>query len=58
MTGNELINLMHQSHRRADITGSPDNGIIAALDLEGRIFTVVNGRVLNRVVPVSYCEPE
>jgi hypothetical protein len=50
MTGNELINLMHQSNRRADITGSPDNGIIAALDLEGRLFTVVNGRVLNRLV--------
>ena len=50
MTGIELINLMHQSHRRTDITGSPENGIIAALDLEGRTFTAVNGKVLNRVV--------
>jgi hypothetical protein len=50
MTGNELINLMHQSNRRVDITGSPDNGIVAALDLEGRLFTIVNGRVLNRLV--------
>jgi hypothetical protein len=28
-----------------------DNGIIAALDLEGRLFAVVNGKVINRVVP-------
>jgi hypothetical protein len=51
MTGNDLIDLMHKSHRRVHITGTPENGIIAALDLEGRLFTVVNGRVLNRVVP-------
>jgi hypothetical protein len=51
MTGNELIDLMHQSHRRVHITGTPENGIIAALDLEGRLFTVANNRILNRVVP-------
>ena len=51
MTGNDLIDLMHQSHRRIHVTGTPENGIIAALDLEGRLFAVVNDRVLNRVVP-------
>jgi hypothetical protein len=51
MSGNDLIDLIHQSHRRVHIIGTPDNGIIAALDLEGRIFVVLNGRVLNRVVP-------
>ena len=51
MSGNELIDLMHQSHRRVHVIGTPENGIIAALDLEGRIFTVANNRVLNRVVP-------
>ena len=51
MTGNDLIDLMHKSYRRVHVLGTPENGIIAALDLEGRIFTVVNGRVLNRVVP-------
>lgn len=45
-----LIDLMLQSHRRVHVTGTPENGVIAALDLEGRLFTVVNGRVLNRVV--------
>ena len=51
MTGNDLIGLMHQSHRRVDVTGTPDNGIIAALDLEGRLFTVINSKVISRVVP-------
>jgi hypothetical protein len=51
MTGHELIGLMHQAHRRVHVTGTPENGVVAALDLEGRLFTVVNGRVLNRVVP-------
>ena len=51
MTGKDLISLMHESHRRVHVTGTPENGIIAALDLEGRLFTVVSGRVLNRVVP-------
>lgn len=51
MSGNDLIDLMQQSHRRVHIIGAPENGIIAALDLEGRLFAVLNGRVLNRVVP-------
>lgn len=51
MTGNELIDLMLQAHRRVQVTGTPENGVIAALDIEGRLFTVVNNRVLNRVVP-------
>jgi hypothetical protein len=53
MTGNELIDLMLKSHRRVHLVGTPENGIIAALDLEGRLFTVVNDRVLNRVVPAA-----
>jgi hypothetical protein len=53
MTGNELIDLMLQSHRRVNVTGTSENGVIVALDLEGRLFTVVNGRVLNRVVPAA-----
>lgn len=51
MTGNDLISLMHHSHRRVDVIGTPDNGIIVALDLEGRIFTVCDSSVLNRVLP-------
>jgi hypothetical protein len=51
MTGNDLIDLMLKSHRRVHVTGTPDNGIIAGLDLEGRLFAVVDNKVLNRVVP-------
>jgi hypothetical protein len=51
MTGNTLIDLMRHAHRRVFVTGTLENGIIAALDMEGRLFAVVNGRVLNRVVP-------
>jgi hypothetical protein len=66
MTGKDLISLMHKSHRRVHITGTPENGIIAALDLEGRLFAVINDRVLNRVIPSAianrsnrnvYCNP-
>jgi hypothetical protein len=53
MTGNDLIGLMNKSHRRVHVNGTPENGIIAALDLEGRLFTIVNDRVLNRVVPLA-----
>ncbi len=51
MTGYDLIDLMKQAYRRTHVVGSPENGIICGLDLEGRLFVVMNGRVLNRVVP-------
>ena len=51
MTGKELLDLLDKAHRRSHLTGTVENGIIAALDLEGRLFAVLNGRVINRVVP-------
>jgi len=51
MSGTDLIDLLNRSCRRSHLIGSADNGIIAALDLEGRLFTVINGKVINRVVP-------
>ena len=51
MTGIELINLMQKSHRRFYVVGTPENGVIIGLDLEGRLFSVHNNLVLNRVVP-------
>ena len=50
MTGRELKDLLSQSYRRSHLIGTLEHGVIAALDLEGRLFTVVNGRVLHRVV--------
>ncbi|HBE40031.1 MAG TPA: hypothetical protein DDW27_02275, partial [Bacteroidales bacterium] len=49
----DLIDLLNKAHRRSHITGTSENGIIAALDLEGRLFTVINGIVINRVVPFA-----
>ena len=51
MNGHELLDLLHKAKRRSHIIGTPENGIIVGLDLEGRLFTVLNDRVLNRVVP-------
>jgi hypothetical protein len=51
MTGQELLDIFHLALRRTHIIGTPENGIIVALDLEGRLFAVLNNKVLNRVVP-------
>jgi len=51
MTGIELIELLNRSFRRWHLTGDMENGVIAALDLEGRLFTIINGQVVNRVLP-------
>ena len=51
MTGKELIDLLSQSYRRSHLVGTLENGVIAALDMEGRLFTVVNNNVISRVVP-------
>lgn len=51
MTSKNLLNLFSKSSRRSYLIGNRDNGVIAALDLEGRLFTVLNGKVLSRVVP-------
>lgn len=57
MTGGDLIDLMHKSDRRVHVTGTAQNGIIAGLDLEGRLFAVVDDRILNRVVPSAIVNP-
>lgn len=53
MTGSELVNLFKQGGKRCLVIGSVDNGIIAGLDLEGRLYIVMNGTVLNRVNPAA-----
>ena len=51
MTGQELLNLFEQAYRRIHVIGTKENGVIAVLDLEGRLFTVVNNKVISRVNP-------
>jgi hypothetical protein len=51
MTGNELISLFNKGCKRCHLTGTVEAGVIVGLDLEGRLFTVLNGEVVNRVNP-------
>ena len=53
MTGSELISLFKQGGKRCLVIGTFDNGIIAGLDLEGRLYAVMDGVVLNRVNPAA-----
>lgn len=51
MTGNELISLFEQAQKRYHLIGTTENGVIAGLDLEGRLFTVIDGKIVSRVNP-------
>ncbi len=51
MTGNELINLFNAATKRYHLIGDMENGIIAGLDLEGRLYTIFNGEVVSKVNP-------
>lgn len=53
MTGNELLALFKENEKRCHVIGSAECGIVAALDLEGRLYAVRAGRVLNRVNPAA-----
>lgn len=53
MTGNELIALFAKAGKRCHLAGDPDNGIIVGLDLEGRLYAVMDGQVMNRVNPAA-----
>ncbi len=45
----DLIELFEKGKRRFLIVGNEQNGVLAGLDLEGRIFAIMNGEVVNRV---------
>lgn len=51
MKGQELIGLFEQAVRRTHTVGTIEQGVIVALDLEGRLFTVVDGEVISKVNP-------
>jgi hypothetical protein len=54
MTVHELLQLFDTHHRRCHLIGTPAAGVVAGLDLEGRLFTVLEGQVLNRVNPEAF----
>ena len=53
MTGQELLHLFELACHRTHVVGTKENGVIIALDLEGRFFTVVNDRVISKVNPTA-----
>ncbi len=54
MTAQELVRLFHASRRRCRLIGTEAAGAVAGLDLEGRLFAVLEGQVLNRVNPEAF----
>jgi len=51
MTANELITLFEEGSKRYTLIGNLENGVLAGLDLEGRLFTILNGEVVSLVNP-------
>lgn len=51
MHSNELRSLFDKGKKRCVLVGTDQAGVLAGLDLEGRIFAILNGNVLNRVNP-------
>ena len=49
MTLEELRKLFSRGRKRCHLVGSKHAGVVAGLDLEGRLFAVLNGEILNRV---------
>ena len=44
-----MIKLLEKAGKRFHVTGGKKNGVIAVLDLEGRLFSFLEGEVLSRV---------
>lgn len=51
MQSRQLFAQYEKAGRRFHVVGNEDNGILIALDVEGRIFAFLDGIVLNRVNP-------
>lgn len=53
MRSSEFIARMDAAKRRFHVIGSLECGVIVALDIEGRLYTVLNGEVVSRVNPAA-----
>ncbi|OGV36563.1 MAG: hypothetical protein A2020_10190 [Lentisphaerae bacterium GWF2_45_14] len=51
MKSSEFIALFEKGKKRFQIVGDEKNGVLIGLDLEGRLFTIIDGEVVNRVNP-------
>ena len=50
----ELLGLFERGRRRCHLVGTEEAGCVVGLDLEGRLFAVFGGEVLNRVNPEAF----
>lgn len=53
MDAQHLLDLFASQRKRAHLIGDLQAGVIGGLDLEGRLYVVARGRVLNRVNPAA-----
>lgn len=44
----DLLDLFERGKRRWRLVGNERSGVVAGLNLEGRLFVVLDGEVLNR----------
>lgn len=51
MKATDILHAFEKAGKRTHLVGDLDAGVIIALDMEGRLFTVLGGEVLNRVNP-------
>ena len=51
MKATRILKAFATAGKRVQLVGDLDAGVIIALDMEGRLFTVLDGEVLNRVNP-------
>lgn len=49
MKATNILEAFDKARKRVHVVGDLDAGVIIALDMEGRLFTVFDGEVLNRV---------
>ena len=53
MNASEVLASFKKAGKRVHLVGTAENGVIVALDMEGRLFTVLDGEILNRVNPAA-----
>ena len=51
MNAKQILKAFDRAGKRVHLVGDLKAGVIAALDVEGRLFAVLDGEVLNRVNP-------
>lgn len=49
MEATHILDALEKAKKRFHVVGNLNAGVICALDMEGRLFTVLDGKVLNRV---------